>query len=273
MCIGNIKKLESSLNETVKYYLPLGNEEKVFLNKYLGKEIFIEYLNAINCVACNREIKKTFFSGYCYPCFSSLAQCDQCIVKPELCHFHNGTCRDEKWALSNCMIPHIVYLSNTSNLKIGITRGTQVPTRWIDQGAGFALPILEVSSRRLSGLIEIEIAKNIADKTNWRKMLGGPSEYIDLVQNKKTILKNFSKEINLLKTKFGADSVLDLPNQDVVEINYPIISYPQKVKSLSLDKNKVINGILNGIKGQYLILDSGVFNVRKHSGYKIRFNA
>ena len=132
---GNLLKMTSQLQQdTVLYSLPIGSEQ-VPLNPYIGKTIRLEYSGQINCIACGRKTKKSFNQGYCFPCMRSLAECDMCIVRPEQCHFDQGTCRDEQWALRHCMQEHIVYLANSSGLKVGITRHTQIPTRWIDQGA------------------------------------------------------------------------------------------------------------------------------------------
>jgi hypothetical protein len=48
-----------------------------------------------------------------------------------------------------------------------------------------------------------------------------------------------------------------------------VIKYPTKVVSLNFDKTPVISGVLEGIKGQYLLLDVGVLNIRKFSSYNL----
>src|SRR5690606_30684679 len=169
---GNIMKMKSRLGKVVEYALPLG-DELVEMNPLLGKMVKLSFDGTINCIATGEKIKKSYNQGYSYKSFITLPECDICIVKPELCHFHKGTCRDSKWGEEHCMQPHVVYLALSSNVKVGITRERQVPTRWIDQGATQALPILKVKDRRTAGLIEVEIAKEFSDRTDWRKMLKG----------------------------------------------------------------------------------------------------
>jgi len=255
---GNILKMKSELKSPVEYALPIGSD-LIPLNQFIGKKITFEFKGQINCIDSGVLIKKSYNQGYSYKSFIKLAACDMCIVKPELCHYDNGTCRQPEWGESHCLQPHIVYLSNTSNLKVGITRKTQVPTRWIDQGAVAALPILEVKDRLTSGLIEVEIRKNLADKTNWRNMLKGVNEEVDLYQERENIFDEFGE----LLDSFEAEDV----ESDIINIEYPVLQYPEKVKSLSFDKLPLIEGTLQGIKGQYLIFDTGCVNIRKHQGY------
>ena len=190
-----------------------------------------------------------------------LAACDTCIIKPELCHYDKGTCRQPEWGEKNCFIPHYVYLAVSSHVKVGITRHTQIPTRWIDQGASYALPILKVEDRKTSGELEIEIAKSFSDKTNWRKMLANDVADEDLYALREQIYDDFADIFD----DFDAEDLED----DLTHINYPVLEYPSKVTSMGFDKKPVIEGTLMGIKGQYLILDTGVVNMRKHQGYYI----
>jgi len=190
------------------------------------------------------------------------------IVKPERCHYHLGTCREPEWGLSHCMIPHVVYLSNASGIKVGITRGSQIPTRWIDQGAIAALPLFEVASRRVSGFVEIAISKYISDKTNWRKMLSD-HQPIDLVIHQKQLLEKIQNDLKPVYEQFGENAIKLVNNPPIAQFTYPVLEYPSKILSLSFDKMDNIRGRLMGIKGQYLILDCGVINIRRHSGYRI----
>lgn len=169
---GTLSKLKSTLVEPIQYQLPVG-DNLVSLNDYFGKPITLTFTGNIFCSNCGKKTKKSYSQGHCYVCMKKLASCDMCIMKPETCHFDQGTCREPKWGEENCMIPHYVYLANTSGLKVGITRHTQIPTRWIDQGATQALPIFKVQTRHQSGLVEVALAQFIADKTNWRNMLKG----------------------------------------------------------------------------------------------------
>ena len=164
--------MRTELVDPVHYQLPVG-EVLIDLNPLLGQEISLVYSGKIFCIECARKTNKSFNQGYCFPCLRRLAACDTCIVRPELCHYHEGTCREPQWGEAHCMQPHVVYLANSSGLKVGITRKTQVPTRWIDQGAIQALPIVEVDTRLQSGLIETALKSTVNDKTDWRRMLKG----------------------------------------------------------------------------------------------------
>ena len=229
----------------------------------IGKNLKITFNGLINDIYDQKPIKKSYAQGFSYKNLITLARCDTCIVKPELCHYDEGTCREPKWGEEHCFIPHIIYLSVTSGAKIGITRNTQVPHRWIDQGAHLALPILEVADRKTSGLIESEIAKEMNDKTNWRKMLKGESDDVDLYDLRETIFDQYADLLDEMDAK-------DLDEQ-IIEIQYPITELPEKIKSFGLDKSPVVEGKLLGIKGQYLIMDTGVINLRKHQGYFVDF--
>ncbi|MGB0455132.1 MAG: DUF2797 domain-containing protein [Bacteriovoracaceae bacterium] len=260
---GNILKMKGVHESPVQYFLPIG-DEKLAMNPLIGKKISLKFDGVINCIETDEVIKKSYGQGYSYKSFISLAQCDVCIVKPELCHFDKGTCREPEWGKANCYIPHYIYLANTSKPKIGITRETQVPTRWIDQGAFEALPILKVPDRHTSGLIEVEFAKALSDKTNWRAMLKGEKEEVDLEELRESLFDEFAD----LLDSYDVEEVED----DVYTFDYPVESYPEKVTSLSFDKTPLIEGTLQGIRGQYLILDTGVLNIRKHQGYFIEID-
>jgi hypothetical protein len=167
------------------------------------------------------------------------------------------------------MIEHIVYLANTSGTKVGITRGTQVPTRWMDQGAIQALPIFRVATRQQSGLVETVFKEHVADRTNWRAMLKGEVEPLNLAAERDSLVADCSDELQVLQQRFGLQAIQPIEDQAMVEINYPVEQYPVKVTSFNLDKTPVVEGQLKGIKGQYLIFDTGVINMRKYGGYKL----
>ena len=270
--IGNIKKMQATLgghesDQVAQYQLPIG-DELLPMNEHIGQTIKLDYQNEINCIACGRKTSKSFGQGHCFPCFRSLASCDMCIMKPETCHYAEGTCRQPEWGETNCFIPHYVYLANSSGIKVGITRGTQIPTRWIDQGAGQALPIFKVANRLQSGLLEMVLKKHVSDRTDWRKMLKFDAEPLDLKAIRDDLLVECSAEISDIKSEQGEASV-EAIDENVVEIKFPVSEYPEKIKSLNFDKQPSIEGRLMGIKGQYLILDTGVLNIRKFSGYNI----
>ena len=266
---GNIRKMITSLNNgKVSYTLAIG-EKKILMDALIGEKISLNYDGVINCVACDRQAKKSFNQGYCYPCFRKLAQCDTCMMSPEKCHFHENTCREPQWAQDNCFIDHYVYLANSSGLKVGITRGTQIPTRWMDQGAVQALPILRVSTRQLSGLCEVLFKAHAADKTNWRKMLENEVDVLDLAAERDRLFALVDDGIKALEAEHGIQSITRLFDAETVTIDYPVIEYPIKVSSHNLDKTPEVSGKLMGIKAQYLILDTGVINLRKFGGYEL----
>ena len=266
---GILSKMQVRLDSPVQYELVVG-EQRLALNPLIGKSLKFTYTGRIFCVNCNRSIKKGFNQGYCYPCFISLAECDMCIMKPETCHYAAGTCRDPAWGEAFCLKPHTVYLANSSGIKVGITRQTQIPTRWIDQGAIQALPIFSVQSRYISGLIEVVIAKHVSDKTSWQQMLKNHVQPIDLAEKRDQLVKLCKTELDEIIQRFGQPSISFLPEEPVVDILFPVDHYPVKIKSLNLDKEPEVQGILHGIKGQYLLLDTGVINIRKYSGYEIK---
>lgn len=266
---GNLRKMESRLSDPVEYGLPVG-KFVVPMNPLVGKFISLHFKGVINCIHCGRKTSKSFAQGYCFPCMRSLAECDSCIVRPETCHFDQGTCRDEAWAQEHCMQDHFVYLANSSGIKVGITRGSQVPTRWIDQGASEALPIYRVANRLLSGKLEVIIKRQVSDRTDWRRMLKGEPDTIDLSDAKERIVSTVGAEIEALIGSEGEQNISPVDGSSQVQINYPVAEYPDKVVSLGFDKTPEIHGRLLGIKGQYLILDKGVINMRKHAGYYVR---
>ncbi|WP_240488173.1 DUF2797 domain-containing protein [Halomonas sp. ALS9] len=260
--------LPSRQDEQVDYHLRAG-EHRVALNERIGEPLSLRWTGAIACTHCGRATKKSFAQGHCYPCFKRLAQCDTCIMKPETCHFFQGTCREPEWGERHCFQPHIVYLANSSGLKVGITRKTQMPTRWLDQGAIQALPILEVDTRQQSGFVEMLFKEQVADRTNWRAMLKGDVEIMDLNAERDRLLTLLADGLNQLRETHGADAIR-LLEQPAQHFHYPVSVFPKKVVSHNFDKQPLVEGVLQGIKGQYLILDSGVINLRKFTGYEIQ---
>lgn len=257
---GSLSKMMTTHESPIKYELMLG-EVRFDLKNLLGKNTKLTFSGRILCMNCGKKTKKSYSQGYCFPCTMKLAETDLCILKPETCHFEKGTCREPTWGEENCFKPHIVYLANSSGLKVGITRKTQVPTRWMDQGASAALPIMEVTNRFVSGQVEVLFKKHISDKTDWRKMLKGEPEAIDLHHWKEKLLKEL--EVDLKPFSY------QVLQSEVYQFSYPISSYPEKINSFNLDKTAEISSRLIGVKGQYLIFESGVLNVRSHSGYEV----
>ena len=268
MMTGNLTKMVVEYSSPVRYFCELG-KERLCLNEFLGKKITINFLGEINCCFCGALTKKSYGDGYCYAHLSSLARCDICIVRPELCHYDRGTCREPLWGEENCNIEHYVYLAHTSAAKVGITRVGNEHTRWIDQGASFALPIIKVGRRYFSGLIERVLGEYVADKTNWRMMLTSQTAH-DLLAQRQHLFEQAADGLDSLESEIGMIELLE--DEQVREIKYPIVEYPSKLTALSLDTKKDIEGTLLGIKGQYLLLDTGVINIRKHAGYRINLH-
>lgn len=265
---GQLHKMRARLDDPVSYAMVLG-EESVPLNGLLGEHISLEYTGTINCIHCGRQTNKSFNQGYCYPCFQKLAQCDSCVISPEKCHYAAGTCREPVWGDEFCMQDHVVYLANSSGLKVGITRASQVPTRWIDQGAVQALPIMRTRSRQQSGFVEVVFKQHVTDRTNWRSMLKGDTDILDLDQEKARLLDLCDKELKELEQQFGLHAISVLNGVDPVTINFPVNQVPEKISSFNFDKEPLLEGTLLGIKGQYLILDTAVVNLRKYTGYQM----
>ena len=257
---GNIRKMESSLEEIIQYTLPLG-EHKIGMNGLIGQFIHMEYAGQIICVKCGRVTNKSFAQGFCYPCFASAPETEECVLRPELCQAHIGVARDMEYAKQHCLTEQVVYLSLTSGLKVGVTRHTQVPTRWIDQGAVRAIELARTPNRYLAGRLEIAMKSHVADKTNWRKMLSGdPPDELDLAKEKARLRSLVPGEF----LPYISD------DEKVIELVYPVEIYPIKVKSLNFDKDPLVSGVLTGIKGQYLLFnDNRVINMRKFGGYQI----
>lgn len=257
---GNILKMKTSLEEVIQYQLPIG-QECVPMNDLIDKEIRFRFMGQINCIHCGRKTRKSFSQGYCYSCFNTLPQCDVGIVHPELDRSHLGISRDMEWARLNSLTPHYVYLALSSDVKVGVTRASQIPTRWIDQGAVKAIILACTPNRHIAGVIEVALKEFFSDKTNWRKMLSN----------------NLAKEVDLDVEKERARGFLHpelqqyvVPDQQQVSLVYPVKLYPHKMSPLSFEKEVEYSGVLKGIKGQYLLFDDQrVLNIRKHSGYLV----
>ena len=237
------------------------NEDLFSANEFIGKHIKLTFHDKIICKSCGKQTKKSFHQGFCYPCFRDAPEAAECIIKPELCRAHLGEGRDPEWEERNHNQPHVVYLAASDVVKVGVTRQTQIPTRWIDQGANEAIRLAETPNRYLAGVLEVALKDQFTDRTNWRKMLKNEvDESIDLEETKWEIEELLPDD---LSEYFSEDD-------EVISINYPALEYPSKVKSLSFDKTNEIEGELKGIKGQYLLLDNNrVLNMRKHTSYVI----
>ncbi|MEL7296093.1 MAG: DUF2797 domain-containing protein [Pseudomonadota bacterium] len=263
MTTGNLRKMHSTLNDVVHYELPL-SDARVDMNALIGSIIQMRFDGQINCIKCGRKTKKSFRQGFCYPCFRDAPEASECIIRPELCRAHEGEARDMAWAEKHCLTEQVVYLAKSSAVKVGITRHSQVPTRWIDQGASEAIVFARVPNRYTAGLVEVAMKSFLTDRTNWQRMLKNEISTDDLLERKQTIAAELDADFRQYVTD----------DQDICELTYPVDTFPTKVKSMSFDKLPEIEGELSGIKGQYLIFSDGrVINIRKHAGYFIEFSA
>lgn len=256
---GVLTKMQTELGNPINYYLVFENSF-LNLNQLLDKEMEITF-QGYQCLNCGKK-KKIFRQGFCYDCFMSSPAAGDWIMKPELSTAHlDIEDRDLVYEKKVQLQPHILYLALSSEIKVGVTRKTQVPTRWIDQGAVQAIPIVEVPNRYLAGIAEVALKNQYADKTNWQKMLKNEVPSVDLVQERLKAGTFLPKEV---QDYFGQNATL-------IDLHYPVLSYPKKVASLNLDKLPFYQGKLSGVKGQYLLFQDGtVFNVRTFEGYVVK---
>lgn len=260
---GNILKMRAELAEPVRYFFRIG-ENEIDMNALLGKHIRMQFDGQINCIACGKRTKTSFSQGFCYSCLQTAPEASETVMRPELSKAQFGIARDMEWAKEHDLIDHIVYLAVSSELKVGVTRIHQIPTRWIDQGASNAIRVLQTPNRHIAGVVEVFLKKYFTDKTNWRDMLKNKvAENFNLLDEKENVLRLLPAELRQYRCE----------NDEIVTMSYPVIEYPEKLNSLSFDKQAVVEGTLVGIKGQYLMLsENQVINIRKHNGYYIRFS-
>ena len=258
---GTLSKMQTELSNPIQYYLVFENSF-LNLNQLLGKNLEIEF-QGYQCLNCGKA-KKIFRQGFCYDCFMSSPAVGDWIMKPELSTAHlDIEDRDLAYEKRVQLQPHVVYLALSSEVKVGVTRKTQVPTRWIDQGAVQAIPIVEVPNRYLAGITEVALKNHFADKTNWQKMLKNEVPNMDLIAERNKVFDWLPNEV---KDYFPKD-------EKIIQLDFPVLNYPKKVSSLNLDKTPNFSGKLAGIKGQYLLFEDGtVFNVRTYEGYVVKMS-
>jgi hypothetical protein len=248
-------------NYRVEYALSVGNEE-LPLTSLLENSIEMRFTGEKSCVHCGRKVKKLFQNGYCYPCVTTLAECDLCIVKPHECHYDQGTCRDNTFGDSHCMIPHYVYLADSSAVKVGLTRKGRQLKRWTDQGATSAVLLAQTPTRKLAGQLEMHIAQHLPDKTDWRKMLRDTGDRdADLLDVRQQVISTLDS---------GYTGFILADSGPIHRFEYPRVSgFEPILKSLSLDKEPTVSGRLYAIKGQYLMFEHRVLNIKKHAGFHV----
>jgi len=260
---GNLSKMATSHETPIKYVLNLG-EDQINMSSLVGTHLKLHFTGLINCINCGRKTKKSFAQGFCYPCFMNSPQNAECIIRPELCEAHLGKGRDPEWEEKNHNQAHVVYLAISSGIKVGVTRATQVPYRWIDQGAWKAVKIAETNNRYEAGMIEVDLKQYASDKTPWQRMLKNELAVdVDVLETKTLLQEKMNSDFSQFASK----------DDQIFELEYPVIRFPQKVKSHNLDKEPTLEGNLEGIKGQYLLFEGGiVINIRKYGGYFVEMD-
>ncbi len=261
--LGVVRKMSIEPDDGLKYFLNLNREKGPLLNECFGRQLRIHWTGSIFCIKCGKRIKKSFGQGFCYDHFRSAPEAAPCIVKPELCEAHLGKGRDVEWEEAHHNKPHFVYLAQTSSIKVGVTRDTQIPTRWLDQGAQRAVNIAKVPYRRLAGELEVELKQYFSDKTDWRLMLTNVQDSEDLNEWREAAISFFSSRFQ----------EFSLPDEPIHEFSYPVEEYPGKVNTINLEKDPSFEGKLTGIRGQYLYFNKDrVINLRKYTGYEVGFS-
>lgn len=255
---GVLRKMQTENGSPINYYLVFENDF-LNLNQALNKELHISFIKH-QCLNCGND-RPIYRQGFCRNCFFEIPTAGDWIMRPELSTAHlDKEDRDLTYEKKVQLQPHIVYLANSSNVKVGVTRKTQVPTRWIDQGAHEAIEIVEVPNRYLAGITEVALKNHVGDKTNWRKMLTNSVSDENLIEWRNKLKQYIPVEAQEYFIESNTETHLD----------FPVLQYPVKVKSLNLDKTPNFEGVLKGIKGQYLIFeDATVFNIRSNEGYYV----
>lgn len=259
---GVLTKMQTECGEPIQYYLVFENSF-LHMNQLLGKDLEMEMVG-YQCLNCTKK-KNIFRQGFCYDCFFTSADAGDWILRPELSKAHLGIAdRNLDHETQAQLQPHIVYLALSCEVKVGVTRKTQIPTRWIDQGACAAIEVLEVPNRYLAGITEVTLKNHYVDKINWRKMLCNDVVEHDLVSERLKVEQFLPDEVK---------EYFHLNKYDIYKISYPVLDYPKKITSVNFDKRRTFQGKLCGIKGQYLIFENGTaFNVRASEGLMVRIS-
>jgi hypothetical protein len=255
---GVLQKMKTEMGHPIQYYL-IFETDFLNVNQILDRELQITFIK-FQCLNCGENLP-IYRQGFCKRCFYEIPSAGNWIMRPELSTAHlDKEDRDLEYEKKVQLQPHIVYLANSSSIKVGVTRKSQIPTRWIDQGAHEAIEILEAPNRYLAGITEVALKEHMSDKTNWRKMLTNTVEDEDLVEWRSKLLKYIPEEA----------AAYFITESDETHMEFPVLQYPNKVKSLNLDKTPAYRGILKGVKGQYFIFaDQTVFNIRGSEGYYV----
>lgn len=261
-------RLSSDGSARVEHELCIG-DARVALLPLVDRPMVIEFTGKIVCRQCGALTARSYGDGHCYPCFKRLARCDLCVVSPDRCHYHLGTCREPAWGAAFCMYPHVVYLANSAGLKVGITREGNLPGRWLEQGAGQGVVVMRTRTRHQAGCLEAALRGFVGDRTDVRLLLQGDARDLDLVAEWSRLRMAAAKPIANVVREFGSD-VADELALHVQRFDYPVKHYPDEAHRFKLDRSTRVAGRLAGAKGSYLLFDTGVFNVREHTSYHVR---
>ncbi len=268
-----LRRLRIEAGQPLRYFLSDPESEpelSVELSAMLGCHVRLRHTGVIRCQACGNSTRKSYSQGHCYPCFKRLASCDLCVMAPHRCHYDKGTCRDPDWGESFCMQPHLVYLANSSGLKVGITRDGQQFGRWRDQGALQGRLLARAATRKAAGELEVQLAKEFGDRSQWRALVSGNADLLDLdvaARQARALVPDPGPGIDYVDVAPRTDEE-EAADTATHEFRYPVSQWPP-VERLNFKVRDEINGVLTGIKGQYLLFDTGVFNVREHTGYEV----
>lgn len=260
-----LQKMHIDAGEPLRYSLDIderGEKAPLDVNALIGHELRFEHTGELRCQACHRSTRKSYGQGHCYVCFKRLARCDLCVMAPHRCHYDKGTCREPDWGESFCMQPHLVYLANSSSLKVGITREGGHLGRWRDQGALQGRILARAETRQAAGELEVALAKTMGDRSQWRALVTSDAEPLDLdaaAEQARALVPDPGDKVNYV------DAEEDTQTQ---HLQYPVSQWPP-LERLNFKKTQEFSGVLRGIKGQYLLFDTGVFNVREHTGYEV----
>ena len=259
---GVLTKMQTEFGSPIQYYLVF-DSSFLNVNQLLGRDVDLNFMG-FQCLNCGKN-KKIFRMGFCYDCFYSTPAAGDWIMKPELSTAHLGIAdRDLEYEQKVQLQPHIVYLASSSDIKVGVTRKSQVPTRWIDQGASQAMPLVEVPNRYLAGITEVALKDHMGDKINWKKMLLNNVAPVDLAAKRAEMKQWLPDEVK---------PYFETTKEQLYTLDYPVLEYPKKIASLNLTKTPAYSGKLVGVKGQYFIFEDGtVFNVRSNEGFVVQLN-
>lgn len=257
---GVLTKMQTEPGTPIQYYLVFDGSF-IHMNQLLGQPFEINF-TGYQCLNCGKK-KKIWRQGFCYDCFYSSPAVGDWIMRPELSTAHLGIAdRDLDYETRVQVQPHVVYLAASSDMKVGVTRKTQVPTRWIDQGASCATPLVEVPNRYLAGITEVALKQYFSDKINWKKMLQNNVTPFDLIAKRNDTKGLLPEEVA---------PYFDTTHEAVYTLDYPVLQYPSKINSLNLATTPNYSGKLMGVKGQYLIFEDGtVLNVRSYEGFTVQ---